>query len=276
MKERTMKRAPLISVILVILFLAMNQTAHADLFGLSSSDDTLYTVDATTGDATLLHELDENVSFTGLAFLGDQLWATDIYEGGWRTGTIDLSTGDFTAVSTQDGDANWHGLAADQDTGLLYSIDTSYDRLKSLDPTTGVVTTIASGTGIDGRGMAYDDASDILYATDYSHDLLYSIDTATGTKTEIGGFGIDVHFYVGMAYDEINDTLFLNTLSNLYEVDTSTGMASLIGDNDFGNIDGLAWYGTVPEPEPVPEPATMLLLGSGLVGLAGFRRKKKT
>ena len=45
-----------------------------------------------------------------------------------------------------------------------------------------------------------------------------------------------------------------------------------IGINPDNNQE--AWIANIGAPiEPIPEPTTIILLGSGLVGLAGFRRK---
>lgn len=52
--------------------------------------------------------------------------------------------------------------------------------------------------------------------------------------------------------------------------DLDVTLEQVWGDFFFG---GSTFYASGYEANPVPEPATMLLLASGLVGLAGFRRR---
>jgi hypothetical protein len=59
------------------------------------------------------------------------------------------------------------------------------------------------------------------------------------------------------------------TDNQLQTIDTGVGSDSLYGVTVFGEITAGGGGGGV-----IPEPATMLLLGSGLIGLAGYGRKK--
>ncbi len=70
------------------------------------------------------------------------------------------------------------------------------------------------------------------------------------------------------------DPVVLST-GEYFEIEFSDIQDFGIGNSAMVDATITAHGAPVIEPAPIPESATMLLLGSGLMGLAGFRRKKQ-
>lgn len=152
-----------------------------------------------------------------------------------------------TTVNTADGGnfystADWSANNGNWNPGLYPSIKAWIDR--SYDPSHqfyggsyGIMARMDIGIGHYINIWGYDDADNSIWITD-NNTAFYGMEN--------------------VLYSSLN-------LNLLERIDENGWDGNYVDPNENGNGPGV---------EPVPEPATMLLLGSGLIGLVGLGRKK--
>ena len=148
-------------------------------------------------------------------------------------GTVDLNSGAFTLIGNMgsggyDGLAVANGVLYTEQNGLLYSVNTTNANLTLIGGLTGNpnLNTFGSTTtglyGVSGAGS-------LQVAT------LFSINPQTGAISAIGPIGASAIPNGQSYYERLSvgsSTLYMESNSNLYTINTTTGVATQVGTTD--------------------------------------------
>ena len=274
-------------VALPFMLLPVTDASAIRLYSLNMTTDELVTIDPRTGSVDIIGSLGLDVTENiELGVANNQLFAFGLSSIGAKLLRINTSTGGVVSNV----DLTYQGSSI----GLIESLTGVNDTLYlgfgdaigtpngfsntlgeiALDGTVSNATTFDFGTDFDGLGagdqgqiFSFDGSTASLIET------IYSVDIASSSLSSVTNFSLN-DIRLGDMYG-IGTSLFgiTRTDNRIYEFDLNSG--NILGSvtiNAPGQFNGLA--PTIPS-NPVPEPSTLLLLGSGLIGLVFFGRKKR-
>jgi hypothetical protein len=284
-------RAKLIAFLAAILLLAGASGSFASIMYLDTTGDSLsslYTL-STGGVTTKVGDIYNGANTPNMVDIAYDFSNQEMYAITrarlWTLDYLHPSSGVVTATLV--GNTGTTGIKGLEVIGSILYAGTANTywasgALYTLNPTTGVATRVGNSFGTWGGNsiglkgdLAY--SNGILYATmDWTGHLgtyLATIDLSTGTATRIAQIGYTssrfhrvnldgIVFMDGILYGTTrgNDT----TPAELYSIDPTTALVTDLGPTHAFVAHGLT---------QVPCPSTALLLGSGLLGLAGLRNR---
>jgi hypothetical protein len=188
---------------------------------------------------------------------------------------IDRTTAATTLVGNLNAGSPLNSLVFDS-AGNLFSANTG---LYSINTTTGQATLIGNnGTSYSSAGdLAFSGSALYLTSNLTSTDHLIRLSTGTGAGQDVGSIGFSNVY--GLA--SIDSILYGITGTQVLTINAATGQGTSLldyGGRGLGTANGAAFYAESGAPAPesvVPEPATIALVSSGLLGLATFRRNSR-
>ncbi|MCW5933668.1 MAG: PEP-CTERM sorting domain-containing protein [Fimbriimonadia bacterium] len=273
-----MRRAILLLAVYSALSSAALAADRTTLYGMTY-DGYLLKIDRLTGAGTVIRGqlAPQYRSIDSLEFVDNKFYAS--YDGG-RIVKFGFNSGDEVVVGDS-GLPYVEALAADSTDRLFASVsrdnDVSAEGVGQVNLTNGSVSSIVDSADMsvawDMDAMAFD-TFDRLFGINLDNPRkLFQFNKLTGAITN----AVDLtNIYPAMTilprfdtfYAASTDTVFLSsTPADLYILDQFTGNETLVGSIGYANVTGLTFG-------PVPEPASLLALGAGLVGLTAKRRKR--